>query len=105
MAAFSFDQAAIAKSHHCSAERIAVDDKIVGNVGARHRKRDGYFWRVTEIPQREAKNKRGDAWLRFKATNHQLLNVGARQLIQALRAQERPIVIGWYYQDYRRMIQ
>src|SRR5258708_1782863 len=76
MPAFSFDQPAIAKSHHYSAQRIAVNDEIVGDVGARHRKRDGYFARVvTDIPQREAQNKGGDARLRLKTTNHQLMNI------------------------------
>jgi hypothetical protein len=94
MPAFSFDQAAIAESHHCSAQRIAVNDEIVGNVGARHRKSDGYFGRVlTEIPQREAQNERGDARLRLKTTDHQLMNVHASQLIQALRDQECPIIM------------
>src|ERR1700737_4561980 len=106
MPAFSFDQPAIAKSHHCSAQRIAVNDEVVGNVGARHRKRDGYFVRVfTDIPQREAQNKGGDAWLRLKTTNHQLMNVNASQLIQALRYQERPIIMSWHCPVDRRMIQ
>src|SRR5258707_4159233 len=85
MPAFSFDQPAIAKSHHYSAQRIAVNDEIVGNVGARHRKRDGYFARVfTDIPQRDAQNKGGDARVRLKTTNHRLMNVHASQLSQAL---------------------
>jgi hypothetical protein len=106
MSAFSFDQAAIAKSHHCSAQRIAVNDEIVGDVGARHRKLNGYFWRVlTDMPQREAQNKRGDARLRLKTTNHQLMKVYASQLIQALRDQKRPIIMSRHCPVDRRRIQ
>jgi len=78
MPAFTFDQAAIAKSHHCPAQRIAVNDQVVGDVDARHWKLDGYLGRaLTNIPQREAQNKRGDALLRLQTANHQLVNVHA----------------------------
>ena len=77
-----------------------------GNVGARHRKRDGYFGRVfTDIPQREAQNRRGDARLRLKTTNHQLMNVHASQLIPAQRDQERPVIMSWHCPVDRRRIQ
>jgi hypothetical protein len=65
-----------------------------------------YFGRVsTDIPQREAQNKRGDARLRLKTTNHQLMNVHASQLIPALRDQERPVIMSWHCPVDRRRMQ